>query len=121
MRRGTLEKSKKPVKAAVGTTLEDKNVARRSVVEDVLEMFKSGKRDMAAAAKMVHSAEGSNPEDMVRSLEQLSDVLCSIGYFQKAIDLLNQGLKFLPKSPQIHELIARVYFIMEQFDKCIVH
>jgi len=121
MRRGTLEKTKKPVKAAVGTTLEDKTVARRSAVEEVLDMLKSGKKDMAAAAKIVNNAEGNNAENFVSSLEQLSDVLCSIGYFQKAIDLLNAGLKYLPKNPTIHELIARVYFIMEHFDKCIIH
>ena len=120
MRRGTIEKSKK-AKDAVGTTLEDTTVARRNTVEDVLELLRQGNRDMVAAAKIVNDGENGNPEFILKSLEQLSDVLCSIGYFQKAIDLLNGGLKYLPKNPLIHELIARVYFIMENFDKSVVH
>ena len=58
---------------------------------------------------------------MLSSLEQLSDVLCSIGYFTKAYDLLEAAFKVIPKDPLLHELIARVCFIMENFDKCIVH
>lgn len=122
MRRGTLEKSKgKPAKEAVGHTLENKAVVRRNVVDEVLTMFKSGNRDVNAAVKIVNEGENGNQANMIASLEQLSDVLCSIGHFSKAYDLLEAAFKVIPKDPLLHELIARVAFIMENFDKCIVH
>jgi len=58
---------------------------------------------------------------MLAAFEQLSDILCSIGHFSKAYDLLDQALKVIPSNPVLHELIARVAFIMENFDKCIQH
>lgn len=58
---------------------------------------------------------------MVASLEQLSDILCSIGHFSKAYDLLESAMKVIPSDAILHELIARVAFIMENFDKCISH
>lgn len=58
---------------------------------------------------------------MVQAFEQLSDVLCGIGHFTKAMDLLEAGQKVCPKDPIMHELIARVAFIMENFDKSIIH
>lgn len=121
MRRGTLEKSKLKPKDAIGFTLENKNVQRRNVVDEVLTMFKSGNRDVNAAVKIVNDGENGHQSNMVQSLEQLSDVLCGIGHFSKAFDLLDAAFKYIPRDPILHELIARVAFIMENFDKCIVH
>ncbi len=120
MRRGTLEKYKKP-KEAIGHTLENLAVERRNTVEEVLAMFKAGNRDVNAAAKLVNEGELGNVPNMLAAFEQLSDVLCSIGYFSKAYDLLDAAFKYIPKDPLLHELIARVCFIMENFDRCIVH
>jgi len=58
---------------------------------------------------------------MVQSFEQLSDVLCGIGHFSKAMDLLEAANKVIPRDATLHELIARVAFIMENFDKSIIH
>ena len=121
MRRGTLEKSKLKPKDAIGFTLENKAVQRRNVVDEVLTMFKSGNRDVNAAVKIVNDGENGHQSNMVQSLEQLSDVLCGIGHFSKAFDLLDAAFKYIPRDPILHELIARVAFIMENFDKCIVH
>jgi tetratricopeptide (TPR) repeat protein len=51
----------------------------------------------------------------------LSDTLCTVGYFEKALELLEAGLKECKDDPILHELIARVAFIMENFKKCITH
>ena len=48
-------------------------------------------------------------------------MLCSVGYFGKAMELLEAGLKDCPTDPLLHELIARTAFIMENFQKCIDH
>lgn len=90
-------------------------------MDEVLTMFKSGNRDVNAAVKIVNEGENGNQANMVQSLEQLSDVLCGIGHFSKAYDLLDAAFKYIPRDPILHELIARVAFIMENFDKCIVH
>jgi hypothetical protein len=96
MRRGTLEKSKgvnvKP-KDAIGVTLEDKAVTRRNVVDEVLTQFKTGDRDVNKAVKLIAEAENGNQANMVQAFEQLSDVLCGIGHFNKAMDLLESGLR----------------------------
>ena len=42
-------------------------------------------------------------------------------YFSKAYDLLDAALKDIKGNPILHELIARVAFIMENFTKCIYH
>jgi tetratricopeptide (TPR) repeat protein len=119
MRRGTLEKAKR--RDAIGFTLENRSVVRRSTVEEVLAIFKSGDRDVNKAVKMVQDGENGNQANMAQAFEQLSDILCGIGHFSKAMELLEAGQKVCPNSPQMHELIARVAFIMENFDKSIVH
>lgn len=121
MRRGTLEKSKGKGKDAIGFTLENKAVARRNTVDEVLAIFKAGDRDVSKAVKLVQDGENGNPENMVSSFEQLSDVLCGIGHFSKAMDLLEAANKVVPRNATLHELIARVAFIMENFDKSIIH
>lgn len=108
-------------KAAVGVTIENKAVERRNTVEEVLNLFKTGNRDVRKAVKIVEDGEAGNQRNMLASFEQLSDILCSIGHFSKAYDLLESALKIIPSDPILHELIARVAFIMENFDKCISH
>ena len=48
-------------------------------------------------------------------------MLCSVGYFQKAMDMLEAGLKEMPQDPIMHELVARIAFMMENFEKSIKH
>jgi hypothetical protein len=67
MRRGILEKNKP--KAAVGTTLENKTVARRNTVEEVLTLFKTGNRDVNRAVKIVEDGEGHNVKNILASFE----------------------------------------------------
>ena len=121
MRRGTLEKGKGKAKDAIGFSLENKAVQRRNTVDEVLQLFRSGDRDVNKAVKLVQEGENGNTQNMVASLEQLSDVLCGIGHFSKAMDLLEAANKIIPRDATLHELIARVAFIMENFDKSIIH
>lgn len=58
---------------------------------------------------------------MIEALEQITDALCAMTHFNLAEDLLKTALKYITRSPIPHELIARIYFIMESFDKCIHH
>ena len=48
-------------------------------------------------------------------------MLCSVGHFGRANELLEMGLKEFSNDPILHELIARLAFIMEDFKKCIKH
>ena len=67
MRRGILEKNKP--KVAVGTTLENKTVARRNTVEEVLTLFKTGNRDVNRAVKIIEDGEGHNAKNILASFE----------------------------------------------------
>lgn len=62
-----MEKSKP--KAAIGVTIENKAVARRNTVEDVLTLFKTGNRDVRKAVKIVEDGEGGNQKNMISSFE----------------------------------------------------
>ena len=42
-------------------------------------------------------------------------------YFSKAYEILSTAAKDINGSPVLHELIARVAFVMEDFRKCIYH
>ena len=42
-------------------------------------------------------------------------------YFQKAYEILSAATKDIKGNPVLHELIARVAFVMENFEKCIFH
>lgn len=68
MRRGTLEKSK-VTKAAIGFSLENKNVVRRNVVDEVLTMFKAGNRDVNKACQIINEGEHGNQANMLQALE----------------------------------------------------
>ena len=63
--------------------------------------------------------ENESIPDILAALEQLSDILCNVTYFQKAYDILSAASKDINGSPVLHELIARVAFVMEDFRKCI--
>lgn len=65
--------------------------------------------------------EGENIADILEALEQLSDILCKVTYFSKAYEILNAASKDINGSPVLHELIARVAFVMEDFKKSIYH
>ena len=91
MRRGTLEKGKGKGKDAIGFSLENKAVVRRNTVDEVLTIFKQGNRDVNHAVKLISDGENGNVANMVQAFEQLSDVLCGIGHFSKAMELLEAG------------------------------
>lgn len=65
--------------------------------------------------------EGESIPDILAALEQLSDILCNVTYFSKAYEILSAAAKDISGSPVLHELIARVAFVMEDFKKCIYH
>ena len=58
---------------------------------------------------------------MIRALEQLSDILCGVNYFDKAYKILTCAAEDIKDSPDLHELIARIAFSMEKYTKCIFH
>lgn len=65
--------------------------------------------------------EGENIADILAALEQLSDILCQVTYFSKAKEVLSAACKDINGSPVLHELLARVYFVMEDFTRSIKH
>jgi len=94
--------------------------AKRESVEAVLEQFKKGNRNVDEAYGKIKEIEREIP-DIVQALEQLSDILCQVTYFQKAYDILSAASKDIKGNPVLHELIARIAFVMENFEKCIFH
>ena len=83
-------------------------------------MFKKGNRDANEAYAKVKDLEQEIPK-IVEALEQLSDILCQVTYFQKAYDILSAATKDIKGNPVLHELVARVAFVMESFEKSIFH
>ena len=94
--------------------------AKRQSVEEVIDMFKRGNRDLHDAYRKIKETEKEIP-DIVASLEQLTDILCQVTYFNKAFDLLKIALEDIKGNPILFELIARVCFIMEMFDKSVYY
>ena len=84
-------------------------------------MYKKGHRDVKQTLKMIKESENDDKKGMQLSIEQISDILITVGYFDKAMALLEEGQKNLPGDPIMHELIARCAFIMEDFEKSISH
>lgn len=95
--------------------------SRRSSVDAVLEQFRNGNRDVEAAYNLMKQMEGEDIAAIVDALEQLSDILCQATYFTKAYDILSVAVKDIQGNPVLHELIARVAFVMENFEKSIHH
>ena len=101
---------------------EDQVKVRRNTVEDVLDLWKKDpKKPCAQAVKLIKDGENGEKKGVQQSLEQLAEILCSVGHFGKALELLESGLKEQKDDPILHELIARVAFVMEDFNKCIKH
>jgi len=73
------------------------------------------------AYQTIKSMENESIPDILAALEQLSDILCQVTYFSKAYEILSAASKDINGSPVLHELIARVAFVMEDFKKCIFH
>ncbi len=121
MRRGNFIKGHGQAKAAVGVNLAPEHVQKRNTVDEVLQMYKKGHRDVKQTLKMIKESENDDKKGMQLSIEQISDILITVGYFEKAMALLEEGQKNLPGDPIMHELIARCAFIMEDFEKSISH
>ena len=94
---------------------------RKQSVEAVLEQFRSGNRDSQAAYDLIKKMEGDDIAAIVDALDQLSDIFCQATYFNKAYDILCIAVKDIQGNPVLHELIARVAFVMENFEKSIQH
>ena len=76
---------------------------------------------MNLAYNTIKTMENESIPDMLAALDQLSDILCQVTYFSKAYEILSTAAKDINGSPVLHELIARVAFVMEDFKKCIYH
>lgn len=76
---------------------------------------------MKQAYDTIKNMEQESIPDILAALEQLSDILCQVTYFSKAYEILSTAAKDINGSPVLHELIARVAFVMEDFKKCIYH
>jgi hypothetical protein len=95
--------------------------SRRQSVETVLEMFRNGQRDPRVAYQKIKEAEGEDISAVIDALDQLSEILCQATYFKKAYEILSEAIKDIKGNPVLHELVARLAFVMESFDKCINH
>lgn len=51
----------------------------------------------------------------------MTDILCQVTYFNKAFELLKIALEDIKGNPVLFELIARVCFVMELFDKSVYY
>jgi hypothetical protein len=65
--------------------------------------------------------EKDDETNIVTALDQLTDILCQAAYFQKAFDILKTALVDYEHNAYLNEIMARVCFIMEQFDQCIFY
>lgn len=92
---------------------------RRQSVDAVLEQFRNNNRDAEAAYNLIKNMEGEDIASIVDALDQLSDILCQATYFTKAYEILGIAVKDIQGNPVLHELIARVAFVMENFEKSI--
>ena len=101
--------------------LSGKKIARKASVEACLELFKQGKRDMSDAYLKIKEMEGENIQAIIEALEQLSDILCQATYFKKAYELLQGAMKDIQGNPVLFELVARVAFVMESWEKSIIY
>jgi hypothetical protein len=99
----------------------NKTGGRRPSVEEVLNQFRQGNRDVNQAYNTIKRVEKESIPEILAALEQLSDILCQVTYFSKAYEILNTAVKDINGSPLLHELLARVAFVMEDFRKCIYH
>ena len=83
--------------------------------------FRQGNRDVNNAYQTIKTKENESIPDILDALDQLQDILCKVTYFSKAYEILNTAAKDINGSPVLHELIARVAFVMEDFKKSIYH
>ena len=95
--------------------------SRRQSVDAVLDQFRNGNRDSEQAYELIKKLENEDISSIVDALDQLSDILCQATYFTKAYEILSVAVKDIQGNPVLHELIARVAFVMENFEKSIQH
>lgn len=69
MRRGNFIKGHGQAKAAVGVTLAAANVEKRNTVDEVLQMYKKGHRDVKQTMKLIKETENGDKKGMQLSLE----------------------------------------------------
>ena len=100
---------------------QNNNSGKRASVEEVLNQFRQGNRDVVQAYDTIKKMENQEIPDILAALEQLSNILCEVTYFSKAYEILSTAAKDINGSPVLHELIARVAFVMEDFKKSIYH
>ena len=90
-------------------------------MDAVLDQFRNGNRDTEQAYELIKKLENEDISSIVDALDQLSDILCQATYFTKAYEILSVAVKDIQGNPVLHELIARVAFVMENFEKSIQH
>jgi tetratricopeptide (TPR) repeat protein len=93
-------------------------------VKPVLEAFKSNTKDGKDVKKQfarIKELEKGNEDNIVTALDQLTDILCQAAFFQKAFDILKVALQDYENNCHLNEIMARICFIMEQFDQCIYY
>lgn len=124
----TLEETKEgKKKVQVGTgghVLGKKDVGMMVSVKPVLEAFRSNTKegkDVKKQFSRMRELEKDDEDNIVTALDQLTDILCQAAYFQKAFDILKTALVDYEGNGRLNEIMARVCFIMEQFDQCIYY
>lgn len=107
-----------------GQVLGRKDQGLMVSVKPILEAFKSNTkegRDVKKQFARMGDLENHDEYNIVTALDQLTDILCQAAYFQKAYDILKTALGEYEHNCYLNEIMARVCFIMEQFDQCIYY
>ena len=76
---------------------------------------------MQFAYAVIKDLEKDDLSSIEKALEQLTNLLCEVCYFDKAYAIMKVALKDKKDNPVLHEITARLAFIMEDFLKSIYH
>lgn len=107
-----------------GQILGKKDTIQMVSVKPILEAFKSNTavgKDVKKQYARMKELEKGDENNIVQALDQLTDILCQAAYFQKAFDILKEALQEYENNGLLHEIMARICFIMEKFDQCIYY
>lgn len=120
---GDPEETKEPKKkmhvGTAGLILGKKDTIQMVSVKPILEAFKRNTpegKDVKKQYARMKELEKGDENNIVQALDQLTDILCQAAYFQKAYDILKLALSEYENNGLLNEIMARICFIMEQFD-----
>lgn len=87
----------------------------------MLENFKKGHRDVQFSYAVIKDLEKDDLKGIEEALDQLTNVLCEVCLWDKAYAIMKVAMKDKKDNARLHEITARLAFIMEDFLKSIYH